>query len=476
MSNQDVYAKDMASPDVTAVSSSASEPIVIEPSTLDFEYCQCWRKTLLPLTITNVSDEDVTINHFDLMAPFSSNWNGGVIPANSSRVVTVIFEPTELNTVSQSLNIGYPGNNWGIPVSLSGTGIVAVANKLWAGVDLGLSVNWDDCNLEASAPEAVGGLYKWGETLPYYGDGWSHYSLCDGTQTSLTKYNTKADYGQVDNLMVLAPEDDAVRARKGVDWRMPTIEEMDELRTKCTWTATTQNGVKGYLVKSKTNDNSIFLPLTSDDECFYWTSSLWANTPTWAQCLSLVYPSGEGRGMYSRCNRYAIRAVCTNKDAGGNIITTGDDFDDPDDPGQPEDTPHSGPQLVVWQKDGSKVLFNLSERPQVTMGDDMVKVETVKISAEYAFEDVRKMTYDFSDPDAIKNVLFSDKPFSVADRAIAFFPSETDMNVSIVSANGMVVKELVVSKDEPTAVSLSGMTSGVYLVKVNGVTYKISIR
>lgn len=149
---------------------------------------------------------------------------------------------------------------------------------------------------------------------------------------------------------------------------------------------------------------------------------------------------------------------------------------EPIEPADPTDPESSGPQLVLWQKDGSKVLFNLSERPQVTMGDDMVKVETVKISAEYDIEDIRKMTYDFSDPDAIKNILFSDKPFSVTDRSIAFIPSETDMNVSIVSANGMVVKELVVSKDEPTAVSLLGMTSGVYLVKVNGVTYKISIR
>lgn len=149
---------------------------------------------------------------------------------------------------------------------------------------------------------------------------------------------------------------------------------------------------------------------------------------------------------------------------------------EPIEPADPTDPESSGPQLVLWQKDGSKVLFNLSERPQVTMGDDMVKVKTVKISAEYDIEDIRKMTYDFSDPDAIKNILFSDKPFSVTDRSIAFIPSETDMNVSIVSANGMVVKELVVSKDEPTAVSLSGMTSGVYLVKVNGVTYKISIR
>ena len=42
---------------------------------------------------------------------------------------------------------------------------------------------------------------------------------------------------------------------------MPTDAEWTELREQCTWTYTTLNGVYGYQVASKTNGNSIFLPV-----------------------------------------------------------------------------------------------------------------------------------------------------------------------------------------------------------------------
>ena len=71
------------------------------------------------------------------------------------------------------------------------------------------------------------------------------------------------------------------------NWRMPTEEEILELRQNCTWTWTTQNGVKGYLVtgqKSGFTDRSIFLPAAGyhydanykdeNNTGFYWSSSL----------------------------------------------------------------------------------------------------------------------------------------------------------------------------------------------------------
>ena len=65
---------------------------------------------------------------------------------------------------------------------------------------------------------------------------------------------------------------------------MPTLEEQKELKNNCTWSWTTQNGVNGYKVTSKTNGNSIFLPAAgyrrgtylydSGSDGNYWSSSL----------------------------------------------------------------------------------------------------------------------------------------------------------------------------------------------------------
>ena len=130
-------------------------------------------------------------------------------------------------------------------------------------VDLGLSVMWATMNVGASKPEEYGDYFAWGETQPKSTYDWSTYKYCNGSITTLTKYNTDRSYGTVDNKTVLDKEDDAAAVNWGGAWRMPTKEEQDELRTECTWTWTTQNGVNGYLVtsnKSGYTDKSIFLP------------------------------------------------------------------------------------------------------------------------------------------------------------------------------------------------------------------------
>jgi hypothetical protein len=68
----------------------------------------------------------------------------------------------------------------------------------------------------------------------------------------MTKYNA------TDNQKVLSSTDDAAVVNWGGNWRMPTDEEWSELRSNCTWTWTSLNGINGYEVKSTLNENSIF--------------------------------------------------------------------------------------------------------------------------------------------------------------------------------------------------------------------------
>lgn len=156
-------------------------------------------------------------------------------------------------------------------------------------VDLGLSVKWATCNVGANKPEKYGNYYAWGETTTKNYYDWSTYKWCNGSYSTLTKYNTDCRDGTVDNKTVLELADDAARANWGGAWRMPTNAEWTELRENCTWTWTDDyNGtnVNGQIVTSKINGNSIFLPsagyrdgggLYSVGSCGdYWSSSLYS--------------------------------------------------------------------------------------------------------------------------------------------------------------------------------------------------------
>ena len=188
-------------------------------------------------------------------------------------------------------------------------------------VDLGLpsGTKWATCNVGATSPEGSGDYFAWGETAPKTNYDWSTYKYCNGSGTTLTKYNTSSDYGTVDNKTTLEFSDDAARANWGGAWRMPTKVEQDELRNNCTWTWTTQSGVNGYSVTSKTNGNRIFLPAAGyrkgasvigvGSDGYYWSSSLNESKPYYAYSL-LFSSGGVGSSYYYRTRGHAVRAVC----------------------------------------------------------------------------------------------------------------------------------------------------------------------
>lgn len=202
-----------------------------------------------------------------------------------------------------------------------------VAGSVGEAVDLGLSVKWASWNVGASAPEEYGEYFAWGATEPSLweydwgacpfrtsGDyeSWKH-------NVKFSKYNTSSDYGPIDNYIELEPGDDAASVNWGGSWRMPTDTEWTELRTECTWTWTTQNGVDGRLVTGP-NGNSIFLPaagrqcndLEDDGWCgFYWSSSLDTVYPYCAHIVyfSLDYFDEVYRGDDYRCLGLSVRPV-----------------------------------------------------------------------------------------------------------------------------------------------------------------------
>ena len=190
-------------------------------------------------------------------------------------------------------------------------------------VDLGLSVKWATMNVGASSPEDYGDYFAWGETSTKSTYDWSTYKYCNGSSTSLTKYNTSSSYGIVDNKTTLELSDDAARANLGGSWRMPTDAEMTELREQCTWTWTTQNGVNGYKVTSKSNGNSIFLPaagyrnessrVNAGSRGYYWSSSLDTDSPdhAWHVSFASNYLGRIGYNRYhGRCYGFSVRPVC----------------------------------------------------------------------------------------------------------------------------------------------------------------------
>lgn len=186
-------------------------------------------------------------------------------------------------------------------------------------IDIGLSVKWASCNVDATESWEYGGYYAWGETeeKDYYD--WSSYKWCNGSLTTMAKYCANSSCGTVDNKTTLEPSDDVAHVKWGGSWRMPTFDEMTELIFNCTWQWTTYKNVNGYEVTGP-NGNSIFLPAAgcrSGTEIidrgsigFYWSSSLNSNDSSIAGDLFFNNSNIGYSGSSNRCYGCQVRPVC----------------------------------------------------------------------------------------------------------------------------------------------------------------------
>lgn len=151
-------------------------------------------------------------------------------------------------------------------------------------VDLGLSVRWASTNIGASMETEYGDYFAWGETeVKNTAAYWSNYSLCNGTNTSLTKYCLSNRYGIVDNKQVLDAEDDAAHVLWSDNWVMPSVCQWIELCQNCVAEETSVLGVEG-IKYTASNGNYIFIPYSgcweSGDRIYYQGGnfSLWLNS------------------------------------------------------------------------------------------------------------------------------------------------------------------------------------------------------
>ena len=186
-------------------------------------------------------------------------------------------------------------------------------------VDLGLPSGtlWATCNLGATSPEEYGDYFAWGEVEPKEVYDWSTYKWCNGADSTLTKYCIDGACGIVDNKTVLDPEDDAAYVNWGSSWRMPTMEQLLELKNICTTQRLEINGVMGALITGP-NGNTVFFPLAGQingseyervgNYGYFWSTDIFSDDSNVAR---YIYFNGA---YFTAWNRYryfgfTIRAV-----------------------------------------------------------------------------------------------------------------------------------------------------------------------
>ena len=191
-------------------------------------------------------------------------------------------------------------------------------------IDLGLpsGTKWACCNVGANSPAEGGDFFAWGETAPKSSYlNWNYKWYVGGDDHNISKYCRNSDYGTIDNREELELEDDAAYVNWGPEWRMPSVYQVLELLNNCTSEWTIANGIKGYILKSISYDNAIFLPAAGwysnhgfdgyMNDGLFWARTYHSSRSNWGHLLG--FDKGNmGRLMafnFARQNGCNVRPV-----------------------------------------------------------------------------------------------------------------------------------------------------------------------
>ena len=130
-------------------------------------------------------------------------------------------------------------------------------------------------------------------------------------------------------------------------------------------------------------------------------------------------------------------------------------------------------QLVVWQKSGEKVYFDLKEEPETTFENGMLVIKTNTTTVYYQLANVLRYTYEGTmtaiDGPKLKP---GEVRFMQGSDQMAFdgLPDGTTLEVYSLDGKKLFTKQSL--GGQRTVLSLASHPAGTYIVKVGDATYK----
>ena len=128
--------------------------------------------------------------------------------------------------------------------------------------------------------------------------------------------------------------------------------------------------------------------------------------------------------------------------------------------------------IVVWAKDGTKVAYALNDKPQIKFMPSYLIVTTDGVEVSYELEKLACITYSSEDMTAIKDITTESVSFELDEESLLFPSLKPQSTVSLCGLNGFVYFSKTIKEGGEYSFPISSLSNGVYLVSVNGLTYK----
>ena len=128
--------------------------------------------------------------------------------------------------------------------------------------------------------------------------------------------------------------------------------------------------------------------------------------------------------------------------------------------------------LQIVKADGQTHTINLNQEPVTTYQDGNLVITTINATISYPLEVVRKFVF-ISGTEDIQNIKGDKFEISKDGRFLTLSGLKSDTDAYLYSINGMLMERIHVTSSTSISINLESYPIGVYMIKVDGATYKI---
>ena len=128
-------------------------------------------------------------------------------------------------------------------------------------------------------------------------------------------------------------------------------------------------------------------------------------------------------------------------------------------------------RLVIWQKDGSKVSYNLDEQPKTTFTTEDLVITTTTTTINYPLAKIQRYTYEGGSL-SVRDIKADGISISHEGDIVIVKGLANGKSVTVYSIDG---KQLLTKRSDGSdrlTLSLAKLPAGVYMIKADEITYK----
>lgn len=132
--------------------------------------------------------------------------------------------------------------------------------------------------------------------------------------------------------------------------------------------------------------------------------------------------------------------------------------------------------LIVLMKNGTETAFFLQDKPKVTFEGTNLKVSATSGDVTFALADVQRFTYEMRSSTGISEQVAESTAVTFDDGILVVSQLKANSSVSVYALDGKLIRHLKPQRTGTYRLNLSELPTGLYLVKADNITYKITKR